>query len=60
MATSKQYVRKHTNKSAFTNHKAVLKKRNAIIDEIKMNSRRHELISNVFYPRCYKKIRYLI
>lgn len=27
----------------------------AIIDEIKMNSKRHELISNVFYPRCYKK-----
>jgi hypothetical protein len=35
MATSKQYVRKHTNKSAFTKHKAGLKKRNAIIDEIK-------------------------
>jgi hypothetical protein len=28
------YTRKHTNKTAFTKHKAGLKKRNAIIDKI--------------------------
>jgi hypothetical protein len=46
MATSKQYVRKHTNMSAFTKHKAGLKKRNAIIDEIKgMTIKYHFLVS---------------
>ena len=30
----KKYVRKHTNKTAFTKHKAGLKKRKAIIDKI--------------------------
>jgi hypothetical protein len=34
MKKSKQYVRKHTNKTAFTKHKAGLKKRGAIIDSI--------------------------
>jgi hypothetical protein len=34
MAKSKQYVRKHTNETAFKKHKAGLKKRNAVIEKI--------------------------
>jgi hypothetical protein len=34
MEKSKEYIRKHSNKSAFTKHKAGLKKRNAVIDKI--------------------------
>jgi hypothetical protein len=34
MAKHKNYVRKHSNKTAFAKHKAGLKKRKAIIDKI--------------------------